>query len=163
MTIIVETGEITPNANSYVSEAELTAFLAARNITLSGDYTTEQLLLIGMDYIESLSYKGAKLLYTQPLQWPRVDVIIDGYYNDIDNIPKELKNGLMQTAVAIDAGNNPQAVLVRKTIKEKVGDLEVQYSEGSNAAVIDPKIMSFLYKLLGAGGAGSANAVGRKG
>jgi hypothetical protein len=163
MAIIVEDGSIITGANSYVSEAELTAFLSARNITLSGDFTTEQLLLIAMDYIESLSYKGVKMRYDQPLQWPRADVYIDGYYNDVDNIPKELKNGLMQAAASIDAGNSPQQVAPRKTIMEKVEGIQVQYSEGSSAVPIDPKIMAFLYKLLGTGGAGAANTVGKKG
>lgn len=163
MALIVEDGTIVSNANTYVSEAEFTSFLSARRITLSGDYTSEQLILIAMDYVESLSYKGVKMSHNQALQWPRQDVYIDGYYNNVDNIPKQLKNGLMQTAAAVDAGNSPQAVLVRKTIKEKVGDLEVQYSESSNASLVDPKIIGFLYKLLMAGGHGSANSVANKG
>jgi hypothetical protein len=162
MTITVEDGTIVTNANSYVSEAELTAFASARNVTLSGNYTEEQLLILSMDYIDSLKYKGAKRLYTQGLQWPRVDVWIDGYYNDIDNIPTELKNGLMQVAVSIDAGNSPQQLAPRKTIKEKVGELEVEYAAGSSSVAIDTKVMSFLYKLLDSG-AGGANTKATKG
>jgi hypothetical protein len=117
-----------------------------------------------MDYIESLGYKGVKLRYDQELQWPRADVYIDGYYNNVDTIPKELKNGLMQVAASVDAGNSPQKLSQRKTLSEKVGDLQVTYSHGSNSSVIDPKITSFLYKLLeGSGGSGSANIIGRKG
>jgi hypothetical protein len=162
MAIVVEDGTIVSGANSYVSEAELTAFNTARNITLSGNYTEEQLLILAMDYVDSLKFKGAKRLYTQGLQWPRVDVWIDGYYNDIDNIPTELKNGLMQVAVSIDAGNSPQQLAPRKTVKEKVGELEVEYSAGSSSVVIDTKVMSFLYKLLDSG-AGGANTKATKG
>lgn len=158
MTIIVEDGTIVSGANSYASEAELSAFAAARNITLSGDYTTEQLLITAMDYIESLYYKGVKLTYDQPLQWPRADVYIDGYYNSVDNIPKELKNGLMQAAIAVDSGNNPLQVEPRKTVREKVGELEVEYATGASSVVIDTKILSFLSKLLdGGSGAGQVN------
>lgn len=163
MAIVVEDGSIVTGANSYATTAELSAFATARNVTLSGDYTTEQLLIIAMDYIESLAYKGMKVRSDQPLQWPRVDVIIDGSYFNSDDIPNQLKNGLMQTALAIDAGNSPQQVAPRKTIREKVGELEVQYATGSSSVTIDPKINYFLYKLLEAGGPGSANAAGKKG
>lgn len=163
MTIIVEDGTGITNANSYVTEAELSAFASARAVTLSADYTTEQLLILAMDYIESLKYKGYKVLSTQALQWPRTQVYIDAYYNDDDNIPDELKNGLMQVAIAIDSGNNPQQNIPRKTIREKVGELEVQYAPGSVSVVTDKKIMSFLYKLLANGGAGSANTAADKG
>lgn len=161
MAIIVEDGTIVANANSYVTEAELTAFMSARAITLSGTYTTEQLLILAMDYVESLKYKGVQLRYDQALQWPRSDVYIDGWYNDVDNIPTELKNGLMQTAVAIDAGNSPQQIAPRKTIKEKVGDLEVQYATGSASVSIDRKVQGFLYKLLDGGAGAGQVSVGK--
>jgi hypothetical protein len=161
MTIIVEDGTIVTGANSYVSEAELTAFASSRAITLSSNYTTEQLLILAMDYIESLEYKGIKRLHTQPLQWPRVDVYIDGYYNNTENIPKELKNGLMQTAVAISNGYNPLAETIRKTVREKVGDLEVEYASSSSSRTIDKKINAYLYKLISGGNGGNNVIIGK--
>jgi len=161
MTIIVEDGSIVSGANSYVSEAELTAYASARAITLSSDYTSEQLLILAMDYIESLSYKGLKYTSTQVLQWPRLDVWIDGYYLNASTIPSQLKNGLMQTAIAISNGNNPLADQARKTVREKVGDLEVEYSASSSNAVIDKKINAYLAKILA--GNGSNNVIIGKG
>lgn len=163
MTIVVEDGSIVDGANSYVTTAELEAFAAARNITLSGDYTSEQLLIIAMDYIESLQFKGMKVSTTQDLQWPRVDVQVDGFYLDSNSIPKELKQGLMQTAVSMDQGNSPQQIVPRKTIMEQVGEIQVQYSSSSSATAIDPKIRASLYKLLEGGSAGFANTIGNKG
>lgn len=160
-TIIVEDGTIVTGANSYVSVSDFTTFLDERNLTLSGSYDEEDLLILAMDYVESLKFKGIKRQYNQGLQWPRTDVYIDGYYNDVDNIPTELKNGLMQAAYAIDAGNSPQQNLPRKTIREKVGELEVQYSESSASYVLDRKIMSFLYKLLDNGGGGANLRIGK--
>lgn len=162
MAIIVEDGTIVSSANSYASEAELTTFFSNRNLTLSGDYTNEQLLLLAMDYIESLQFKGVKRTREQTLQWPRLDVHIDGYYNNSDTIPTELKNGLMQTAVAIDQGNNPQQTLTRKVIRERVeGAVDVSYSAGSSANDVDPKIMGFLFKLLSGGAGGNTVRVGK--
>jgi hypothetical protein len=153
MAIVVETGEIVDGANSYVSEADLTSFATARGVTLTGD--EEALLIQAMDYIESLSYKGLKKTRDQDLQWPRSGVYIDSYYLDNDVIPEELKKGLMQTAIAIDTGIGPQETLGRKTSREKVGDLEVEYASSSVTNSLDVKIKGFLWKLLNSSGMGS--------
>jgi hypothetical protein len=153
MSVIVEDGSIVANSNSYVSETDLTAFATARGVTLSGD--EEELLIQAMDYIESLSYKGLKKTRDQSLQWPRSGVYIDSYYLDNDVIPEELKKGLMQTAIAIDTGVGPQVTLGRKTKREKVGELEVEYEASSVTNSLDVKIKGFLWKLLNSGGMGS--------
>jgi hypothetical protein len=133
MAIVVETGEIVDGANSYVSEADLTSFATARGVTLTGD--EEALLIQAMDYIESLSYKGLKKTRDQDLQWPRSGVYIDSYYLDNDVIPEE--------------------TLGRKTSREKVGDLEVEYASSSVTNSLDVKIKGFLWKLLNSSGMGS--------
>lgn len=146
MAIVVEDGTVVSGANSYVTEGELTTFATARGVTLTTD--EEQLLIRAMDYIESLGYIGTKKERDQSLQWPRLDVYIDGYYWDSDEIPQELKDGLMHTAVAIDQGNDPLQDAPRKTIREKVGELEVQYSESSTGVAVNKKILNTLWKLL---------------
>jgi hypothetical protein len=153
MAIIVETGEVVSGANSYVSEADLTSFATSRGVTLSGD--EEELLIKAMDYIESLSYRGVKKTRDQGLQWPRAYVYIDSYYLNNDVIPEELKKGLMQTAIAIDTGVGPQVTIGRKTKREKVGELEVEYEASSVTNSLDVKIKGFLWKLLNSGGMGS--------
>jgi len=152
MTIVVEDGSVVSGANSYVSEAELSAFATARGITLSGD--EEELLIQAMDYIESLSYIGSKQTRDQSLQWPRVNVLIDGYYINSDVIPAELKNGLMQTALSIDAGISPQQTLGRAVKRKKVDGLEIEYMDAAVTNTIDVKIKGFLWKLLSVGGIG---------
>lgn len=149
MTITVEDGSIVADANSYVDEADLTAFASARGITLTTD--EEQLLIRAMDYIEYLYYKGTKVSEDQSLQWPRTGVYIDGYLFSDEAIPKEIKEAQMQCAIAIDQGNDPLQDLDRKVVREKVGNLEVQYSESSVVSVINKKIMNTIKKLLASG------------
>ncbi len=48
-------------------------------------------ILRAMDYIEDLSFIGFKETETQSLQWPRVNVVIDGFGLDASTIPDELK------------------------------------------------------------------------
>lgn len=149
-TIVVEDGSIVASANSYVTEAELTTFATDRGITISG--TNADLLINSMDYIETREFKGLKRTRDQALQWPRTDVYIDGYYVNADSIPQDLKNAQMQTALSIDAGNSPAAVIDQKALKEKVDVIEVEYSQGSSANSIDPRINYWLRKLILSGG-----------
>lgn len=160
MAIVVEDGSTVTGANSYVSEAELTAYASARGVTLTTD--TEQLLIRAMDYIEALSFQGYKWTGTQPLQWPRSNVWVDGILVGADEIPDELKNGLMQTAMAIDDGNDPLQDLERQTKREQVGPLSVEYMDGSAPNTIVRKISNALRKLLTTGGtSGNQFKVGR--
>lgn len=149
-TITVENGTIVTNANSYVTTTELNNYASDRNITISGD--ASELLIQAMDYIESLDFIGVKYTNDQSLQWPRTGVIIDGYDQDIDSIPQILKNGQMATAIAIDAGNGPLIDLPRNVKRKRVGELEVEYMDGSSSVVVSRTINAQLHKLLQSGG-----------
>ena len=132
-TITQEDGTGLANATSYATEAELTAYNVERNITLTADNgSASEILIKAMDYLESLRFIGSKLTEAQALQWPRYGVVIDGFYNDSDSIPLLLKEAQIEIAVSIDGGTNPLTNQARETIKEKVGDIEVQYAPGSS-------------------------------
>lgn len=152
MAIVVEDGSIVSGANSYVSVADLTAYATARGITLIED--EEVLLIKAMDYIESLNYQGVKKTQAQPLSWPRAYVFIDSYYFPTDQIPSQLKNGQMQTAIAIDQGNDPLAVVDPQVKTETVDVISVTYMDGTNSVPIVKAINATLYKLLVGGGSG---------
>ena len=153
-TIIVEDGTgSNPAANSYVSEAELSTYATDRGVTLTG--TASVLIIQAMDYIESLNYIGYKFDEDQPLQWPRQDVYIDGYYVAPEDIPKELKNGLMAACVVIDEGNDPLAAIERATKKEKLDVMEVEYMDNAASETLTRTINASLKKLIDPGGSGS--------
>lgn len=158
-TIIVEDGTIVTGANSYVSASTLNTYATNRGKTISG--TKEDLLIQAMDYLESQSFKGAKRTSDQPLQWPRVDVVVDGYYQDSDEIPQLLKDALCQIAIAIDEGNDPSQDIPRTAIRQKVGDLEVEYSPNSSPVAINRKIKNALWKLLSNSSGGNSLSVNR--
>lgn len=104
MTITVETGSGTnAAANSYVSVADFQAYADARGYTYPGtDAACEKLLIKAMDYIEARRnrFQGLKTTNTQPLQWPREWVYIDGYAIENDVIPTELIKAQCELAVA---------------------------------------------------------------
>jgi hypothetical protein len=134
MSIIVEDGSGVANSNSYLSEGGLVAYAAARGRLITD--STAHLLIQAMDYVESLSFKGQKNASDQSLQWPRVGATLDGYEVGSATIPNELKNGLAEVALSIQAGDNPLATLDRETIREKVGELEVEYAKTSSSQAI---------------------------
>jgi hypothetical protein len=148
--IIVEDGSIVDNANSYVTVAELQAYAAARGITIELD--EEHLLIRAMDYIESLEFIGYRVQFDQELSWPRQEVWIDGFPLAFNVIPKQLKNAQMSLALEIDAGLDPMQPAPRKTIREKVDVIEVQYSESGSSQPMARSYLIHLQKLLAGGG-----------
>jgi hypothetical protein len=149
--VIVEDGvSQNPAANSYVSEADLAAYVAARGITLVGDPT--QLLIKAIDYIDSLLFIGSKRSYLQPLQWPRAWRTYYPVYFFIDIIPRELKKGQLEAAIAISQGNDPLQDIQRATHREKVGDLEVEYNTNAVSRTSNRRILAALQILLVGGG-----------
>ncbi len=149
MALTVETGAIVANANSYVSTTDFTTYATARGITLTSG--AETLLVQAMDYIESLAYIGTKYTAAQGLQWPRSNVYIDGYLFDYDDIPQELINAQMMVAMAIDVGNGPLVTIARATKRERVGEIEVEYTDGANSVATVRTINAMLWKLLANG------------
>lgn len=152
-TIIVEDGSQVANSNSYVTEAELTTFASDRGVTLTA--SADVLIIQAMDYIEAQNYKGTKVSADQSLSWPRSGVYIDGYLIAYNSIPKELKQAQMATALSIDAGFNPLAVVDRATKREKLDVMEIEYQDNASESAYMPSINRYLEKLIDGGG--SAN------
>lgn len=154
MAIIVETGAIVADSNSYVAEAELTAYAADRGVTIAGE--TDELLIKANDYLETLNFKGNRYTKDQSLQWPRSGVYIDGFSVAMDEIPNDLKTAQLALAVEIDAGNDPLAPVERATKKEKVDVIEVEYMDGTRDSTYAPSYQRYLNKLV----SGSASGLG---
>lgn len=108
MAIVVEDGTgSNPVANSYNDVPSLREYAGLRGVAVpAADADCEVLLIKAMDYLEGLRgrYKGRKTTTSQPLQWPRADVVgVDwpGAFSPNNEIPRELLYG--QLALAIEA------------------------------------------------------------
>lgn len=158
MAIIVEDGTNIPNANSYVTVAELDNFALLRGYTLPVLEADREVLLIkGTDYTESFrsSFQGQKTYSDQSLQWPRQPVYIDGYPISGASIPNDLKNAQMQAAIEVNlSGGDIQPNTGKNIKKEKVDVIEVEYQDGSGAlyAPTYPKVDTYIDPLLKVGG-----------
>ncbi len=156
MAIIVETGAIVPNSNSYVTVAELDAFAALRGVTLPTVEADKEVLLIqGTDYTEGFwdQYQGSIVDQVQSLQFPRNFVYINGFLFASDAIPQDLKNAQMQAA--IESNSTDLTPNTGQNIKKEVVDvIEVEYQDGNGSlyAPTFPKVDAYLAKLLKVGG-----------
>ena len=149
MALVVEDGSVVENANSYVTLAEFKAWADDRAISYNADdAVVEGQILRAMDYMERLYFIGNKANENQPLQWPRTEALIDGYYSDATEIPKEVKIALYEATVVEASGNSELENQSRKTLRERVGDIEVQYAENSANRVITPALQYALNRIV---------------
>jgi len=123
--LVVELGEGLPNSESYIDLDYLIAYATKRGIDSSG--MTESNIIKSMDYFEtSYTFKGTKLKDTQALEFPR---LINGEVV----YPVRIKSAVCE--LALKSVNVLLEDTSQKVIKEKVGELEVQYSENSSQEV----------------------------
>jgi hypothetical protein len=121
MVLIVEDGTGKADAQAYGSVAEADAYLAS--VGRDGDATNpwtgfsepkkEEFLLNGTVYLDD-EYRaildGSKRTKEQALQFPRVNVALDGGFTlDSDEIPTKLKNADFESALLFSLGVDPHA------------------------------------------------------
>lgn len=153
MALTIEDGTIVTGADSYITETEYQTwadarFGAARSTAPANDAAAEVLILRAMDYFEELDFIGLKSLETQDLQWPRVDACIDRYAVDSDEIPAQVKRALYELTYVEELGDSELAQIDRKTVKEKVDVLEVEYAANSFSKKFSPAVHRALRKLI---------------
>lgn len=145
MAIIIEDGSIVSGANSYASVIDLNNYATETGVLISGD--TAELLAEAKRYVETLRFIGRKSTKDQTMQWPRYGAMIDGFHVETNEIPQSLISLQCEVALSIDAGVNPLSVVGRATKKEKVGDIEVEYSDSASQVDVNPAISALSRKL----------------
>lgn len=136
MALVVEDGTIVPNANSYADLSTIRAYSLARGVDLSAvpDADLEVPAIKAMDYLEASDqtrrYQGDRVDIGQELSFPRSGVYVDGMALPADEVPRYAVHAQCALTMEIYAGAD---ALPSRTggqvVKEKLGDLEVQYSE----------------------------------
>lgn len=148
MALVVEDGSVVAGANTYITLAEFKAWADDRGISYGTDDAVNKQIYRAMDYFERLQFIGNKANENQPLQWPRTEALIDGYYADATEIPPQVKIAVYEAVVVEAAGDSELETQDRRTIREKVGDIEVQYAENSSNRKITPALQYALNKIV---------------
>jgi hypothetical protein len=118
----------------YNEEADLTAYAAARGITLS--LAASITLTRALDYIESRAYKGDKAESDQVLQFPR---------DDETEVPDDIATAQLVAAIIYDGGGDPMGSIgPRRLSATVVGAVSVTYSDKGNQTTLYPHLDALL-------------------
>ena len=150
MALTVETGQQSTTANSYVTVANYDSYLDARYVgrTDISDAQAEAYILRATDYFEGLNFIGMKATEIQSMQWPRSGINIDGYGKDSTEIPKEVLIAIYELAYGFEQGYGINDPISRETVKEKIGEIEVEYKSSSADRTLLPTATQALRKLI---------------
>jgi hypothetical protein len=149
--ISLETGTGSTTANSYISVANYKTYRDDRYAATDpapSDNTIITYIYRAMSYFESLNFKGHKHTEDQALQFPRGDLVIDGYGIDNDTIPVEVLEAMYELTFAYEQGFAPDAPVSRETIAESVGGVSVTYKNSSAHQTLTPAVTNALRKLV---------------
>jgi hypothetical protein len=131
--IIVEDGTGSATANAYVSIADCRIYAANRGVTLSVvDDTVAAQLIKASDYLAALAprWQGERASVTQAMDWPRLDVVINGFDWPADDIPNGVIAAQCQLVMAVNAGFKLQPNLTNKDYKisETLGPIKTEWA-----------------------------------
>jgi hypothetical protein len=115
MAIVVEDGTGKTASETYISEADATAYLTARRTstqltawTASSSAEKESALRLAAQYLDTM-YKEAWLAWRysddQALDWPRVGLTIDNVTYDASEIPQQLIDATAELAIKVIDGD----------------------------------------------------------
>jgi len=139
--LIIEDGSIVEGANSYATVQQIIDYAAARGVTMQvsspspGDDEPIKIMAIkAMDFLETYRYqwKGEEVnAATQPLAWPRKNVIINCVTLPSNTIPTQIIRAQCQLCLYVNAGIDLQPVGNSEAFvkREKIGPIETEYSE----------------------------------
>ena len=148
MALVIEDGSGVIGANSHVTAQNYDDWATARGISHTHSNTQlEHFILRAMDYFENLNFLGRKATDSQPLQWPRTEVVIDSYSVDSDEIPAQVKSSMYELVKTISEGDFYLDPVSRETTKEKIGEIEVTYSATAGMKRLTPGVTTALKKI----------------
>ena len=157
MSLVLETGAGLPSAQSYAGVVAFKAYAKARGASVpAGESACEVLLLKAMDAMQGLDYIGNRATKAQALDWPRVNVTIDGFAYGTAELPIQLVEA--QCALAIEAQKvdllptqniNAQGAVIEETM----GAITTRYADPGRtlSRPIVEKAKAHLRKLLRGG------------
>lgn len=102
MTLIIETGQGLPDAESYASAEDLARYAVKFGVAIPADVPTQEALLrraaLAMD---GMTWKGRKTNSEQGLAWPRREVLLDHEIKPNSYLPARIQYGQMALAAEI--------------------------------------------------------------
>lgn len=139
MPLIVETGSGLVNADTYLSDADFTAYCIARGRDTSTSTLTarENALRNATDYINTIGrYKGSRLTDAQALEFPRSG-LFDWDNRPVTGVPKRVRDATAELAFrALTAPLLEDLSPAARVKSESVGPISVTYQDAPAAQKI---------------------------
>lgn len=137
MSITVETGTGLPDADSYASIIEADARCASLGATAwaaLGEEGKEIALRKATLFMATYRtrWAGRRVCQQQSLDWPRYNVLVDGFILPSTIVPADVVNACIDLAVRSLVGPL-MPDLTQAVKKKKVGPIEIEYAAGTNA------------------------------
>jgi len=142
MALVVEDGTVVAGANSYVSQADATAYHADRNNTDWAALTSTQkdaALIKATQYVDNTfrrKWIGSLYDLNQPLCWPRTyysqqeTLILSASAQVIPAVPKQLKDAVCEAAL-LSLSTDLFTPIQRGVSSERVGEIAITYSSAN--------------------------------
>ena len=140
MTLTVENGSQVTNSDSYVSRADYIAYALTLGTTIPDTDATDAQLRNAAEFIDhhAANLKGTTVARDQSMQFPRVGVVIDSWYWNSDEIPRNVLLAQYAFALDINAGVdlynipvNPNLIKKKKRVEGAVS-VELAVKDGGN-------------------------------
>lgn len=159
MALIIEDGTMPNGANTFASVADADAYFSergntdwpAKNEEVDANLSKKENALIrAADYLNTLSWKGARVSWDWPMCWPRQQVPIPGDVKDReipDNVvPSCVKRACMELAVLFYNGEDPLASQERggRVKSETVGPLSTSYFDDASNETYYPAVAGLI-------------------
>lgn len=151
--LVVEDGTVVTGANSWVDMAFMDQYCSDMGYTTWGtiespDSRRISAVIRGCRYVVrrySEEWPGSKVGgRAQTLPWPRDDAYdVDGELIESTEIPTEVKQAQCEAALReyVNPGSlTPDYISAQRVVREKVGDLEVQYADDFSTGAMVPVI-----------------------
>lgn len=138
MPLIIETGAIVTDADSYVTRADYITYASKIGVVIADDDTTDEKLRKAARFIDSHepNLKGMRVQRDQSMAFPRDGVYIDNWLWESDEIPRQVILAQMNIALDIEAGIDPYNPPVNPNLGKKSvsvsGAVSVEYMTGSS-------------------------------
>jgi len=144
MALIVEDGTVVTGATSFVTEAEIIAYAAARGVVIPDDAAATLHAIKAMDYFRTLCFRGDVVAIDQELPFPRMGLVDGDTAEDYAHtIPRNIKQAQAQLAVDSFGGIvlTPSGALDPQLSKVKVGPLEREFYEVAGGLGLEPRLV----------------------
>ncbi|WP_373379900.1 DnaT-like ssDNA-binding protein [Cupriavidus nantongensis] len=128
----IDTNPGSPTADSYVSVAEADAYWSKRPGSAWGaaaEAAREGALVRATGYVDATyDWRGTRATAVQALDWPRYDVVLDGYPLDGTTIPARVKDAVCEMALKALAGDISADVSPQQVVEQTVGPITRKFA-----------------------------------